>query len=137
MAIIASLEPVESLTTVAVTPRLAPEVVLAELMAVARSFRVSPALPVPVAMVTEPPVALVIVREEVGSDAVGLDSRSEYHEPVEATLLITTVCTPETVPVAAVAVRSLLLEDVTVRAARGPVRVFSDCISVVIASVAV
>jgi hypothetical protein len=131
LAIIASLEPVESLTTVAVTPRLEP------LMAVARSFRLSPVFPVPVAMVAEAPALVVMVRDDVGRVAVELDSRSEYHDPVVATLLITTLCTPPAVPVAAVALRSVVLEEVTVRAARGPVSVFRFCISVARDSVAV
>jgi hypothetical protein len=67
---------------------------------------------------------MVIVIEDAGNVAVGVDSSSEYQEAVAARLLISTVCVPEAVPVAAVAVRSLL-EDVTVRAARGPVSVFS------------
>lgn len=128
---IASLEPVESLTTVAFTPRFA------VLMALARSFRVSPAFPLPVAMVAVAPAVVVIVRDDVGKIAVGLDSRSEYQDPVVARLFTTTVWVPETVPVAAVAVRSLLLEEVTVLAARGPVKVFRFCISVARASVAV
>jgi hypothetical protein len=129
---IASLDPVESLTTVAVTPRFF------LLIAVARSFRLSPpALPRPVGNVAVAPTVVVIVRDEVGNVAVALDSKSEYQDPVVARLLTTTVWVPETVPVAAVAVRSLLLEEVTVLAARGPVKVFSDCISVARASVAV
>ena len=73
--------------------------------------------------------------DEEGRVAVGLVSRPEYHAPVVARLLTTTTWSPETVPVAAVAV-TLALEDVTVRAARGPVRVFSDARSVVTAVVA-
>jgi hypothetical protein len=130
-AIIASLEPVASLTTVALTPRLDP------LMAVARSFNVSPDVPVPVAKVAEGPAVVVSVRDDVGKVAVGLDSRSEYHDAVVATLFTTTVWVPETVPVAAVAARSLLSEDVTVLAARGPVNELRFCISVARASVAV
>jgi hypothetical protein len=130
LAIIASLEPVESLTTEAVTP--SPSL----LMALERSLSVSPTAPLPVAMVAEWPAAVVIVTEEDGRVAVGLASRSEYHAPVLAKLLTTTTWSPATVPVAAVAVTSLL-EDVTVRAARGPVRVLSDARSVVTAAVAV
>ena len=73
---IASLEPVESLTTEAVTPRPSP------LMALERSFSVSPAAPLPVAMVAEKPDAVVSVMEEDGRVAVGLVSRLEYHAPV-------------------------------------------------------
>jgi hypothetical protein len=87
-------------------------------------------------MVLEPPEALVMVMEEDGRVAVGLVSRLEYHAPVVARLLTTTTWSPATVPVAAVALTSLL-EDVTVRAARGPVRVFRDARSVVTAAVAV
>jgi hypothetical protein len=75
--------------------------------------------------------------EEVGNAEVGLASRSEYHEAVVARLLTTTVCVPDAVPVAADAVRSSLFDEVTVRVASGPERVFSDCISVARASVAV
>ena len=131
LEIIANLEPVESLTTVAVIPRFCP------LIAVARSFSVSPAFPLPVAMVAVAPAAVVIVRDEVGSVAVALDSKSEYQDPIVARLFTTTVWVPETVPVAAVAERSLLSEEVTVLAARGPVKVFKFCISVATASVAV
>ena len=131
LAMIASLEPVVSLTTVAVTPRLAP------LMAVAKSFRLSPAAPVPVAIVTVAPALVVNVTDDDARGAVGLDSRSEYQAPVLARLLITTVCTPATVPVAAVAVRSFGSDEATVRAANGPARVFSDCMSVSRAAVAV
>ena len=129
LAMIANLDPVASLTTEAVTPRLAPELVLAELMALARSVRLSPTaeLPVPILTGLTPPG--VIVKVPVVSVAVALDSRSEYHDPVVAGLVTTTVWTPATVPVAAVAVSSVLLEEVTVRAARGPVRVLSDCMS--------
>ena len=70
LAMIASLEPVVSLTTVAVTPRLAP------LMAVAKSFRLSPAAPVPVAIVTVAPALVVNVTDDDARGAVGLDSRS-------------------------------------------------------------
>jgi hypothetical protein len=88
-------------------------------------------------MVAVAPAVVAIVRDEVGSIAVALDSKSEYHDPIVARLFTTTVCVPETVPVAAVAVRSLLSEEVTVLDARGPAKVFSDCISVATASVAV
>jgi hypothetical protein len=128
---IASRDPEESLTTEAVTPRLDP------LIAVAKLLRVSPAVPVPVGMVAVAPEFVVIVKEEVGRVEVGLASRSEYHDPALARLLTTTVCTPATVPVAAVAVRALMLEEVTVRAAKGPLRVFSDCMSDSTADVAV
>jgi hypothetical protein len=74
---------------------------------------------------------------DVGNEAVGLLSILEYHDPVLARLLTTTVWVPVAVPVAAVAVRSLVFEDDTVLAARGPVRVLRDCISVARASVAV
>ena len=105
-------------------------------MALERSFRVSPAAPLPVAMVAERPAVVVRVMEDAGRVAVGLLARLEYHAPVLAKLLTTTTWLPATVPVAAVAVTSLL-EDVTVRAARGPVRVLSDARSVVTAVVAV
>jgi hypothetical protein len=130
LEIIASLEPVESLTTEAVTPRSSP------LMALERSFRVSPTAPLPVAMVAERPAAVVRVTEDAPRVAVGLLSRLEYHAPVLARLLTTMTWLPATVPVAAVAVTSLL-EEVTVRAAKGPFRVFSDARSVATAVVAV
>jgi hypothetical protein len=131
LEIMASLEPLESLTTVAFTPRFA------ALMALARSVKLSPEVPLPVAKVAEGPAVVVSVREEDGRASVGLDSRSEYHEPVAAKLFTTTVWVPVTVPVAAVAVRSLVFEEDTIRAARGPVRVFRFCMSVAMASVAV
>jgi hypothetical protein len=135
---IASLDPVESLTTVAVTPRVAPVGEIYELIVAARSVRVFPAVPVavPVWKVAEGPAAAVSVKDPAAREAVGLDSRLEYHEPWAARLLTTTEWSPRTVPSAAVAVTSLL-EDVTVRADSGPVRVFSASISVAIAVVAV
>jgi hypothetical protein len=45
-------------------------------------------------------------------------------------LFTTTVWLPAAVPVAAVAVTSLLLEEVTVRTDKGPVKVFRFCMSV-------
>ena len=132
LEMIASLEPVVSLTTVAVKPRLS------LLIVAARSLSVSPLVfPRPVAIVVVVPLAEVMVSDEVGKVAVGLDAISEYQDPVEARLLITTECTPAAVPVAAVAERSLLSEEVTVRAARGPVKVFRFSMSVARASVAV
>src|SRR5258708_24809654 len=76
LLIIASLEPVESLTTVAVTPRFFP------LMLAATSFRVL--TPLPVVMVAEPPAVVVIVNDDAGRAAVGLAARSENHDPVVA-----------------------------------------------------
>jgi hypothetical protein len=131
LEIIANLDPVVSLTTVAVTPTTS------LLMALARSASVSPEFPLPVAMVTAMPPGAVIVMDDVGKVAVELVSKLEYHAPEVATLFTTTEWEPATVPVAAVAVTSLVLEDVTVRFARGPVNVFSDCISVMTAFVAV
>jgi hypothetical protein len=81
-------------------------------------------------IVTAVPLAGVIVMDEVGRVAVELVSRLEYHAPVLARLLTTTVWELATVPEAAVAVTSLLAEDVTVRSDKGPVRLFSDSISV-------
>jgi hypothetical protein len=75
--------------------------------------------------------------DDVGRAAVGLLSRLEYHDPVLARLLTTTVWVPVAVPVTAVALRSLVFEDDTVLAASGPDRELRDCISVAIASVAV
>jgi hypothetical protein len=90
---IASLDPVESLTTVAVTPRLAPVGEMYELIVAARSVSVSPAVPVvgPVLNVAERPAAVVSVKDPAARVAVGLDSRLEYHEPWAARLLTTTV----------------------------------------------
>jgi hypothetical protein len=76
------------------------------------------------------------VKDPAARGAIALGSRLEYHEPAAARLFTTTVWSPRTVPSAAVAVTSLL-EDVTVRADSGPVRVFSASISVAIAAVAV
>jgi hypothetical protein len=78
-----------------------------------------------------------MVSAEDGKAVVELVSSSEYHDPVVARLLTTTLWAPVTVPVAAVAVRYALLEEVTVRAAKGPVKLLSDSISVEIDSVAV
>jgi len=96
---------------------------------VARSVSVSPVFPLPVWIVTAVPLAGVIVMDDVGRVAVELVSKLEYQAPVLAMLLTTTVWEPATVPEAAVAVTSLLAEDVTVRSDKGPVRLFSDCIS--------
>ena len=131
LEIIASLDPVVSLTTVAVTPATS------LLMALARSAKVSPVFPLPVAMVMAVPPTGVIVMDDVGRVAVELVSKLEYHAPVDATLFTTTVWEPATVPVAAVAVSSLVLEDVTVLLAKGPANEFSDCMSVMTAFVAV
>jgi hypothetical protein len=107
-------------------------------MALARSARVSPVvMAAPVENFTDLPEAGINVMDDVGSEAVGLLSTLEYHDAVLARLLTTTVWVPVTVPVAAVAVRSLVFDDVAVLAASGPVKVFSDCISVARASVAV
>jgi len=131
LEIIASREPLESLITVAFTPRFA------ALMALARSFKLSPEVPLPVEKVPDEPDLVVSVKEEVDRVAVGLDSRSEYHAPVSARPLITTVCVPATVPLATDALRRLLSDEVAVRAARGPVSEFRFCMSVARASVAV
>jgi hypothetical protein len=88
-------------------------------------------------MVTAMPPGAVIVMDDVGKVEVELVSRLEYHAPEAARLFTTTEWEPATVPVAAVAVTSLVLEEVTVLLARGPVKVFSDCISVMTAFVAV
>ena len=104
MEVIANLEPEESLMTVAVIPRLSPELVVALLMAAARSFKVSPLVPLPVLKVTASPEAVVIVNDDVASVAVALDSVPEYHPAVVARLFTTTVWVPVAVPVAAVAV---------------------------------
>lgn len=106
-------------------------------MALARSARVSPVVEAPVLKVTDLPEAGINVMDDVGRAAVGLLSRLEYHAPVLARLLTTTVWVPVAVPVAAVALRSLVFEDDTVLAASGPDRELRDCISVAIASVAV
>lgn len=107
------------------------------MIALARSVRLSPVVPVPVLNVTDLPVAGINIMEDAGRLAVGLLSRLEYHDPVLARLLTTTVWVPVAVPVAAVAVTSLLFEELTILAARGPVRVFRFCMSVARASVAV
>ena len=107
------------------------------MIALARSARVSPVVLAPVEKFTDLPEAGINVMDDVGREAVGLLSRLEYHAPVVARLLTTTVWVPVTVPVAAVAVRSLVSEDDTVLATSGPVRESRDCMSVEIASVAV
>jgi hypothetical protein len=91
-------EPLESVTTLAVTPRLAP------LIELARSCRVSPAFPEPVLKVAEVPFAIVIVIDEVGSVVVALELRSEYHDPSVARLFTTTEWDPVAALVVAVAV---------------------------------
>jgi hypothetical protein len=120
LATMESRAPSASVTTEAVTPRLA------ALMALARSFRLSPEVPDPVLKVCEEPEAVLIVNEEVGKAEVALDSRAEYQDPVVARLFTVTVWIPAAVPAAAVAVTSLP-EEVTLLAARGPSRVFRDC----------
>jgi len=144
--VIASRDPAESLTMVALRPSgtlvmrpVAGSVTLtvAVLTAEARSFRLLIPVPVPIWKFFERPLAVVRVKEDGSNWVVGSASAFEYHAAVLARLLTTTVWVPVTVPVAAVAVRSLLLEEVTVLAASGPVKVFSDCISVARASVAV
>jgi hypothetical protein len=104
LEVIANLEPVESLMTVALTPRLAPELVVALLMALARSFKLSPVVLLPIWKVTESPEAVVSANDDVGSVAVALDSRSEYQPAVVARLFTTTVWVPAVVPFVAVAV---------------------------------
>jgi hypothetical protein len=131
----ASRDPLASLTTVAVTPRLLPSLPVAELIAEARSFNVL--TPLPVVMVEDSPLALVRVKEVAGRAAVGLASRSEYQAPVVARLLTTTLCVPATVPLAAVALTALDNDDVTVRAESGPLSVLSACMSLETACVAV
>jgi len=91
LEVIANREPVESVITVAVTPRLAPELVVALLMALARSVKLSPVVPVPVGNVFEAPDAVVSVKDEVGNVVEGRLSTSEYHAAVLARLLTTTV----------------------------------------------
>jgi hypothetical protein len=136
--VIASRDPDESLTRVAPTPSLTPVALsVALLTAVTRSFNVSIPVPLPIWKVCERPDAVVKVKEDGGRAVVGSASALEYHAAVLARLFTTTVWVPETVPVAAVAVRSLLLEEVTVLAARGPVNELRFCISVARASVAV
>jgi len=120
---------------------VADEVALVELVAlliaVARSASVSLAPPLTMLIVAACPEVVVLVSAEDGKAVVELVSSSEYHDPVVARLLTTTLWAPVTVPVAAVAVRYALLEEVTVRAAKGPVKLLSDSISVEIDSVAV
>src|ERR1700731_3432111 len=103
-------------------------------MLAATSFRVL--TPLPVVMVAEAPALVVIVNDDAGRAAVGLAARSENHDPVVATFCTTTEGLPVTVPLAAVAVTALVLEDVTVRADREPVTVFREAMSVVRAVVA-
>jgi len=113
-AISESLAPVESLRTDAVTPRLA--LLMLEAKALSELLP-----PLPVVNVAADPEAVVKVKDEVGSVAVALDARSEYHEAVAARLLTVRVWVPVTVPVAADPVTALEFEDVTERDARGPV----------------
>jgi hypothetical protein len=133
LATIERAEPDESLTTVAVTPKLA------ALIEVARSFRLAPAAPlaVPVWNVWELPAVVVNVKDPAGSVEMALGWKAEYHDPVEAVELTSTVWLPRVVPAAAVAVTALLSEVATVRADSGPVREFSDSKSVLTACVAV
>jgi hypothetical protein len=80
-------------------------------------------------MVTDAPAVVASVKDDAGRVAVAVAAASEYHAPVVARLLTSIVCVPVTVPVAAVAETILELEEVTVRAAKGPLREFSDCMS--------
>src|ERR1700712_5000653 len=75
--------PVESLTTVAVTPRFC------ELRLAATSLRVL--MPLPVVMVAVAPALVVSVKEDAGRTAVALVARSEYHEAVLARWATATV----------------------------------------------
>jgi hypothetical protein len=127
---IASLEPVASVTTEAVTPSLSP------LMVLARSFRLSAAVPLPVGIVTEAPAVVERVKDDAGRIAVGLLAGSEYHDPVVARLLTTIVWLPAGVPAAAPAETIFEFEEIAVRADSGPVREFRFCKSVWTASVA-
>jgi hypothetical protein len=120
---------------------VADEVALVELVAlliaVARSASVSLAPPFTMLIVAACPEVVVMVSAEDGKAVFELVSSSEYHDPDVARLLTTTLWVPVTVPVAAVAVRYELLEDETVRADNGPLKVLSESISVAMASVAV
>jgi len=76
------------------------------------------------------------VNDADGNAAVALEARSEYHDPVAATLCTTTLWVPAIVPLAAVAVTEFELDDETVRADIGPVRLLSaarSALSVVVA----
>jgi hypothetical protein len=64
-----------------------------------------------------------------GSAAVALATVVEVKDAVLARFFTTTVLFPAALPDAAVAVTTLLLEDATVLADNGPVRLLSDCMS--------
>ncbi len=117
LATIASRDPVASVTTLAVTPKSSP------LIWLATSFRLS----VPsVVMVVVVPLAAVMVKLPAGNAAVGSATVFEAHDAVVARLLTTTTLSPEALPEAAVAETMLALEEVTVAADKGPVKLFSD-----------
>jgi hypothetical protein len=80
---------------------------------------------------------VVSVKDPGGSVETALVWKAEYHDPVEAKELTSTVWFPRVVPSAAVAVTALLFELETVRADKGPVNEFNDCKSVLTAFVAV
>ncbi len=121
LLVIASRTPEASVTMLAVTPSPAP------LTAVSRSVNVL--TPLPVVIVAAVPLLLVIVKLSDGRAAVALATVVEVKEAVLARLFTTTVLFPATLPDAAVAVTTLLLEDATVLADNGPVRLLSACIS--------
>jgi hypothetical protein len=77
-------------------------------------------------MVVVVPLAAVMVKLPAGNAAVGSATVFEAHDAVVARLLTTTTLSPEALPEAAVAETMLALEEVTVAADKGPVKLFSD-----------
>jgi len=118
---IASLAPVASVMTLAVTPR--PSL----FMVLATSVRVL--VPVPVDIVVVLPVGPVMVKLPAAKGAVALETVPEAQEAVLARLLTTTVLFPAVLPDAADAETMPESEEVTVIADKGPVMLLRDCIS--------
>jgi hypothetical protein len=71
----------------------------------------------------------MVIVSPVGKSVVALDTAVEDQEAVVARLLTTTTLFPTALPEAAEAVTMLEFDDVTDAAARGPVKLLSDCMS--------
>ena len=70
-----------------------------------------------------------MVKLPAANGVVALATTPEAQELVLARLLTTTVWFPDALPEAAVALTMLELEELTVRADRGPIREFIACMS--------
>ena len=75
------------------------------------------------------PLAVVMVKLSAGKAVVSLATALEDHDAVVARLLTTTMLFPTAAPADAEPVTTLGLEELTVAADKGPVRLLSDCTS--------